>query len=365
MSAADGRMLVNSGMVTVIAERNPSGHRLYYVRILAQAALLRGDEVVIVVGEDMQDDGESNLFLSDFQEGVTLVEWGDWSIRGLERLSRSVASVVLIIPDADRYIWQICKRAGWHGLGRLSLLVMRSSAQPHCLLGVQAAKTALKRLLIAVVSVFPRINLRVLRSAVWSGTSILRSAYDPVTLTSSEASSSELSRAWNLAGSIYWFAVIGAISDRKNLWLIADSLAKVGSRRVGLVVAGRCDPNSLDRAQASMERIKSNGGAVVVVDRLLEELELDSLVRFVDCVVIAHSNEGPSGLFGKAAATGTRLLSSGAKSLRRDSRAIPSLASWSPLTATALTKSMQGAMKEPRPAPTIATGHERFSGALL
>jgi hypothetical protein len=104
---------------------------------------------------------------------------------------------------------------------------------------------------------------------------------------------------------------------------------------------------------------------VVVVDRMLEDVELDSAIAAVDCVVLAHSNEGPSGIFGKAVMSGTRLIASGASSLRQDAQAVATHATWTPLSADAIARAMGDAAAADRPAAVPDMGTARFTSALL
>ena len=103
----------------------------------------------------------------------------------------------------------------------------------------------------------------------------------------------------------------------------------------------------------------------MVKDRLLSDLELDAAIRRVDCVVLAHSNEGPSGLFGKAAAAGTRIVAAGAASLRADAGAIPEVAAWSPLDVVGLGAELDLARRKPRPDPIQGLSATDFCTALL
>jgi hypothetical protein len=190
-------------------------------------------------------------------------------------------------------------------------------------------------------------------------------ARDPVTLSGDDRSVADLSEAWSIGQDRYWFGILGAISLRKNLTVVADALSGINNAPLGLLIAGRCDPEALESAKEALQRLEASGAHVRIVDRILDEVELDSAVKLVDAVVLAHSNEGPSGLLGKAAAAGTRIVAAGAKSLRVDAAMIPSIASWSPLQLDSLSRAFEDALQRPRPSALKGLGPADFTGALL
>ncbi|WP_433862049.1 hypothetical protein [Streptomyces sp. L7] len=347
-------------------EPNQSGHRLYYVRLLAQAAVARGDEVVLALSEAASATDESGLHLSGIAESVTIVSARDFGVDAVAELSRRYDAAITVVPDGDRFAMRLARtRGGWSGQGALSVLIMREVAQPGRLSMVVAAKSRIRTALFHRASRLPRVRLSVLKSATWTGDSMFACAPDPVSLACGDDDISELRAAWNLEDDRYWFGVLGAIFDRKNVPLVARALRAAEAQNSGLLIAGRCDPEAARAMAGPLAELTAAGAKVVVVDRLLSELELDAAVTAVDCVVLAHSNEGPSGLFGKAAAAGTRVVAAGALSLREDARHVPSLASWVPLDETALMGAMRRAQALHRPTAVFAPENARFAEALL
>ena len=55
-------------------------------------------------------------------------------------------------------------------------------------------------------------------------------------------------------------------------------------------------------------RPKASNIRVVIDDRHLDEVELDSYFKAVGGIILAHSNEGPSGIMGKAYMAGNRII---------------------------------------------------------
>ncbi|MDN4490647.1 hypothetical protein QQX13_07360 [Demequina sp. SYSU T00068] len=160
-------------------------------------------------------------------------------------------------------------------------------------------------------------------------------------------------------------SVLGAISERKNIVLVAHAIASLPiAATVTLLIAGKFD----DYARAQVGDIRNlaadSGFRLDVVDRVLEESELDAMIRASSCVVIAHSNNGPSGLFGKCLVAGTPIVAAGARSLRRDAReAGRSRATWTKLEASHIGDGIAIAIGRPRPTP----GHvsSDFTDTLL
>jgi hypothetical protein len=92
----------------------------------------------------------------------------------------------------------------------------------------------------------------------------------------------------------------------------------VRRRKLGLLVAGMVDSEVLAQLEADNDDLKRAGHKIVIVNRLLTDAEIDCAVAASDVVVVAHSNEGPSGLLLKSKAIGTTVFAAGALSLRQD-----------------------------------------------
>lgn len=82
-------------------------------------------------------------------------------------------------------------------------------------------------------------------------------------------------------------------------------------------------------------------------------------------MVVAHSNEGPSGILGKAACLGARVVAAGARNLERDVRVLGSAGCWVPLEVSELSRAFAHAMDSPRPASSIAASTEDFTGQFF
>jgi hypothetical protein len=98
--------------------------------------------------------------------------------------------------------------------------------------------------------------------------------------------------------------------------------------------------------------------------RLLSDSELDSAIASVAVVAIAHSSEGPSGILGKAAASGVAVAAAGAVSLKEDIERL-SAGTWAPLTPEAFAKALQHAVAFPRAANAGLANGRDFASSLM
>ena len=349
----------------LILERIHSGHRLYYVRILATAAHERGSKVTIVLGKGGAESEEARLHLSTLPESIGIREEIGADLTTAARLSHQLKADVTVVPDGDWLLKPLVKARRWRGTGALSLLVMREpNAGPGRTLS-SSIKRSGKLLAMRWVASLSRVRLSVLKSATWTGSSEFNVAHDPVTLTTTRGKAAATVQEWGVTPNRYWFSVLGAVNSRKNLPLVVEALSQIGSSELGLFVGGACDPGELRAAQPWIQEFEARGGRVAIVDRLLSDDELDAAVLAVSCIVIAHSNEGPSGLFGKAAAAGTRIVAAGAQSLKGEAISRPRLATWSALAAPPLSEALAAAALSSRPEPEILAGTTLFTDALL
>jgi hypothetical protein len=348
----------------LIVEDNPDGHRLSYVGLLASAATAGGDHVIVAASETVVGSQEFPVHMGKIGPEVELRTVEDFSLKGVEKLCRELKIDHAVIPDGDSMAYQLSKGHPWTWHGTISALVMRERGQTSRFPGAALAKTVTKRLLLHAANLRPRVQIRVLKSATWRGYALLPISRDPVILIGPGESAGSLA-APILANDYFWFGIVGKVGHRKNLPLVAASIAALGRPDVALVVAGQVEDGVLQQAEASFERIRSFGGRVEVIDRLLTDHEMDNLVGEIDCVVLAHSNEGPSGILGKATAAGTRIVASGASTLRSDCRHIGEGAEWVKMKQHLLSRAFARAISKPRPTASQIASTAEFTSGLL
>jgi glycosyltransferase involved in cell wall biosynthesis len=220
--------------------------------------------------------------------------------------------------------------------------------------------TLAKHALFLLANLRPRVEVRILKSGQWRGVSMLPVVRDPVTLTIHGSERIELP-----GGERFWFGIVGRVGHRKNLPVVAAAIASLNQNDVGLVVAGQIEAGVLDLAEPHLERIRGNGGQVEIINRQLSESEMDQIVVDLDCVVLAHSNEGASGILGKAVAAGTRIVAAGASTLRADCRRIGPGAEWVQIREHLLAKALGRAMSTVPPQASHLASPEEFTAGML
>lgn len=349
----------------LLAEPRISGHRLAYVRILAEEALARGHTVHIALPPGAPESAEFQTHIADLAVRIAFHSISDFRLQSLASLSSKLGVSRTVVTDGDALALQLAKRGRWHGPGRLSVLIMRETAQKSDFWLVYWTKNRIKKIITLRAALVSQVDLAVLKSATWSGRSKMRVAVDPVHLSCSVSDVKDVRNDWNMDESKYWFAVLGAITDRKNVPLLAKSLASIGGPSIGLVVAGKIDPAIRQQVGIALSELKVSGTSAVVLDRTLSDIELDAAVTAADCLLLAHSNEGPSGLLGKAACAGTRVLAAGARSLRLDTQALNGLAEWTELEEDAIAAAMTRAVHSEASEASISAGSQSFVKALL
>ncbi|MGN7190385.1 hypothetical protein [Curtobacterium sp. MCBA15_004] len=350
----------------LIVEQNSTGHRLFYARLLAQAALDRGAAVILLLHSDGDSRAEA-VHLAPLLGRVDVLREPRMGLTEVSALSIRVRATRTVVPDGDRFALELARRRSWAGFGRISLLIMREHAQPRgdggAARAIARVKSGVRTLAFRRVNGMSGVDLRVLKSAGWSGESRFAPAVDPVRVSTQASQVAEFRGAHGLRQDRYWFAVLGAISGRKNLDVILGGLQQVEAPW-SLLVAGIIDTDVSNDVRTGLRQLEKTGSAVVI-DRLLSDEELDAAVGAADCVVLAHSNEGPSGLLGKAAAVGTRVVAAGAISLQRDLAALQGLGEWTDLSVGSLGHSLSRATTLPAPVPVLRTGSDGFTDALL
>ena len=352
------------GAPVLILEGNGDGHRFYYVRLLAEAIIAEGRRPVLVTTPGQMDGPQAAEFLRDLPSSFTVAEVPRADVTAASRVAHETGARHVVIPDGDLHLVPLLVRHGRH-LPHVTALVMREPDLRRGQAIRPLARQWTKRATMSLAALRASTTVTVLKSSVWAGRSAFPVAQDPVTSAATPDDVTAVRAQWGLDGDRRWFAVAGAITARKNLPMIAEAFARVADEGMGLLVAGAVLDGQLAEAEPHLAEAGRRGARVVVVDRMLEDVELDAAIAAVDCVVLAHSNEGPSGILGKAVMSGTRLILSGASSLRRDAEAVPSHATWTPLTVEELARAIEDAVDADRPPAVPDMGTSRFTSALL
>lgn len=218
--------------MVVIVEQNRTGHRSYYVRLLAEAAIARGEQVVVVTSADES----MGIRADDLPEQVRIEHAEFFDPAHIARMSRRAAAQHVVVPDGDRFAIALARAGKWQSTASITVLVMRETAQPAPLPFVQLLKTALRRRFFRRAARISGVRIGVLKSAGWAGRSDFVPVVDPVTLIASREDAQHLRDQLELSSDRYWFAVLGAVSARKNIGLIGEALERGLGTPVGLQI---------------------------------------------------------------------------------------------------------------------------------
>lgn len=111
--------------------------------------------------------------------------------------------------------------------------------------------------------------------------------------------------------------IFGALDIRKNPALVFEAIRSAGLD-ADLVLAGRFD----DEVKAWVAGLdEADRSQVITRDEFLDNDTLDRYVAAVDVVPLALTNNGPSGIMGKAAAAGVPVVTTGSTVRAREVRA--------------------------------------------
>lgn len=353
-------------MRVLIVELDGRGHRLYYVRLLVEEALRSGAAVRVLVGTAEHVDEVVDLHLGSLSDEVEIVAANGRGWLDIEEAARSFDADVTVVPESDSYLLSVVRRAGWRAPGALSLLVMRPRVPAVGNRLRRAIANTVKAIVLVLLTAIPRVDVRVLRSVFSNERHPWQTVADPVGLTATKQDVEELRARWGLDADRYWFGALGAITSNKNVPMLLDQISRTEFERpVGVLVAGGIEPSVAEAIEPERRALDDAGIALVVVDRLLEDVELDAAITAVDCLMLAYNHLGSSGTLGKAVTAGTRVLTAGSPTLRHDAAAVGAGASWCPLEPAAVSKALADASRAPRPEPRDLADERTFAATLL
>lgn len=347
----------------VIISQGHKGHRLMYVRLLAQAVLEKGRMPLVLLPREAMSSPEFLVHLADMPQ-VQIHELDEnEASRQLRETRQPGSDYPVVFPEGD--VWLRRLALSRRIQGGANILVMRN---PHAMPAtrLRSVRVASKVFLIWWLRVLRGYTVYVLRDSIASGVGRWTVA-DPATMSADAEDRKRLRDEWTAAHSTqprYWAGVVGGIGPRKNLRLVSEALASLGPR-FGLVIAGEAETSESDVEDWTTEA-RRTGIAVVRVAGTLAEREFDAVVAALDVVVVAHSNEGPSGIVAKAIVAGTPIAAAGAQSLRHVADSSGGEVMWSELNSSAIASSIEVLAtrpKEARPVRRFATAS--FTDPLL
>lgn len=356
----------HSSGLRLLVEPNMSGHRFNYVRILVEYAAERNIPIALLTTksghvEYMEkvsgDARDVRTFIITASRAPSLAE--------VARISQEIMPSHVIFPSGDWAALGLLSTVGWRGFGFLRILAIREFGQGRKGFVIPLLKTYLRKLIFTSVDLQPRVTIALLTSPISPTKGRLARVPDPIEFEPSPHVIAELRTQHDISREVHWFAVAGVLDERKNIPLVMEALslaARRVARPIGLILAGSQSPATRLHIE---EFGPVMGQPVIQVDRQLTATELDSLIAIADCMVLAHSNDSPSGILGKAVVRGGAILAAGSPTLRRDIARLGDGAYWCPLEATAIAEKMVLAVRSDRQPSSDLAGTEEFGSLLL
>jgi len=336
----------------ILAART-DGHRLNYVRILAEHSLSTGNTVTVALGQSGDSTDHHKLHLARFKDSISILDWSTFTPSAIASLAETTRADRVIDPDGDQLANSILKHGKWPAIQPITLLIMRPEAQKSPFPGARKLLTLAKSASRALLSRKRGVRVVTLVDSLERNPAA-NQAPDPIDFSVSASSINDFKSDHGLDSDRFWFAIVGAIDARKNVDIVASAIASMEGN-AGLLLAGKVGATALAQVESAVSALLTAGTKVVVIDRLLSDAEIDNAIAAADCVVLAHSNEGASGIMGKAVVAGTRVVAAGAQSLKQAAAFVPAHALWAPLDSAQLAKVLADARTMPAPPPLPQT----------
>jgi glycosyltransferase involved in cell wall biosynthesis len=357
-----------AGRRVLIVEDDPNGHRLIYVRHLVEHANRAGASVVAVVTRNVPDAEQWRLNLAPLSDRMEVRVVDGAELDDLVDVTDALAADHTIVADGDHLAMRLGVARRWRGAGTLTVLLMRDPADEVAETWKRRLVTAGKSLLLWRTRRLARVHVVGLRSALAQPSATEPVALDPIERHADGDDVARIRAEWHVTDDRFWFGVVGAVTPRKNLPLVAEAVGILAATddagSLGLLVAGPCHDGVLDDAAPHLDRLRELGVEVLIADRVLGPVDFDAAAQAVDCIVVAHSNEGPSAVIARAGLHGVPVVAAGARSLARDVERLP-VASWTQLDATAMAAAMREVRAGTRGAAPLDLGTDQFCDALL
>jgi glycosyltransferase involved in cell wall biosynthesis len=317
---------------TLLVEPDPNGHRFQAVAHVAQRALEDGDRVEVLTSRDAVTSDAYKVYLSGV--AVHAVEVFDeiypptreMLARIVERCRDSQQDSVrtVVVMDADQTLkrwWYLAPRA-LRGLSPKPQVVFFLTRYPARLPLSDATQWKL-RVSKAVLVGVSRATGTLQRAAGFAGRDdmhrgwLVRRARDPEVCGAHSRDRVALRTELGLPQDRRLVGIFGLISERKNARLVLDSL-RGADVDADLLLAGSIEPE----VKAWLDALPpADRARVITFDGFLDNALLDKLVAAVDVAPIALTNNGPSGIMGKALAAGVPVVSAGSRVRARELRA--------------------------------------------
>jgi glycosyltransferase involved in cell wall biosynthesis len=343
---------------TVLVEPDLTGHRFQAVANVALRAQRDGDHVVLLTSRGAVASDAFKVYLSDVP--LETVEVYDGIQPPTEAMLAAIAERcrnddvrTVVVMDADQTLkrWWLVAPKVFRRLPKRPQVVFFYTRYPARVPlddRVQVKLRVTKALLTVVTMATGTLH----RAAGFAGRDdlhrgwLVKRARDPEICGSHSRDRAALREELGLPQERRLVGIFGLISERKNAPLVFEAL-RAGAIDADLLLAGVIEPEVrawIDALPAEEQgRIHSFPG-------FLDNTLLDKLIAAVDVAPIALTNNGPSGIMGKALAAGVPVVSAGSTVRARELLATDG-GELAELTPESLAAAIQRVLDRPADAP--------------
>lgn len=323
----------NDRTATVIVEPDPGGHHFQAVGTVVDLAERFGPVVLLTsrpgmesparevyLGAHLERDAVRVVEAFELKAPPTremAVEAARWCREGVDGVP--VGRVVLM--DADQALkrwWAVAPRQ-FRGLARRPRIILMLTRYPARLALTDLTGWRLRGPK-AVLTVLAMATRTVHRAVGFSGREdtstgwIVKRVRDPHYSSAHSRDRAQHRAELGLPADRLLVGIFGAVDARKNPPLILEAIDAAGLDAM-LVVAGGFD----DEVRAWAAGLDEDDRARVFLrDEFLDNDVLDRFVAAVDVVPLALTNNGPSGIMGKAQAAGVPVVTAGSRVRARE-----------------------------------------------
>jgi glycosyltransferase involved in cell wall biosynthesis len=343
---------------TVLVEPDLTGHRFQAVANVAVRAQRDGDHVVLLTSRGAVTSDAFKVYLSDVP--LEAVEaYDDMQPPTATMLEAVVARCreddvrTVVVMDADQTLkkWWLKAPGAFRRLPMRPQVVFfytRYPARVPLNDRVQVKLRVSKALLTVVTMATGTLN----RAAGFAGRDdmhkgwLVKRARDPEICGSHSRDRVALREELGLPQERRLVGIFGLISERKNAKLVFEAL-RAGDIDADLLLAGVIEPE----VQAWIDALPPEDEARIhSFPGFLDNTLLDKLIAAVDVAPIALTNNGPSGIMGKALAAEVPVVSAGSTVRARELRATDG-GELAELTPDSLAAAIQRVFDRPADAP--------------
>lgn len=310
--------------VTVLVEPNPSGHRFQAVANVAEVASQTGD-VVLLTSQGATQVEEFSVYLTGAPVRVverfdTVTPHTTETVSALADLLRTddVDTVVLLDGDQDLKRWWYVAPRAFRGLRKPRVVFFLTRYPARLKLRDRTGwKLRIPKAGLAVAAMATGTMHHVAgfagRDDMAKGW-IVRRARDPEICMAHARDRDQLRKELDLPPDRKIVGIFGGVGPRKNADLVLDSLI-AADLDADLLLAGPVAPEVhawIDGLPAELRE------RVIVRDGFHSNELLDKYVASSDVAPIALTNNGPSGIMGKASAAGVPVVTAGSEVRARE-----------------------------------------------